>query len=93
MAVYQAHHCTKSVERVPVQQASYKTDSDKIDYFIYFLFQLLKKTMSENNDFIPVVLTSIVKKCFEKYVVSILKTEVDSMLDPFQSAYRPVAVH
>lgn len=29
---------------------------------------------SENNDFRPVALTSIIMKCFEKYIVSILKS-------------------
>lgn len=36
----------------------------------------------QNNDFRPVALTSYVMKSFEKYMVSILKTEVNSLLDP-----------
>lgn len=48
-----------------------------------------KKTRPfENNDFRPVALTSIVMKCFEKYIVSILKSEVSSKLDPWQFAYK-----
>lgn len=43
---------------------------------------------SENNDFRPIALTSIVMKCFEKYIVSILKSEVSSKLDPWQFAYK-----
>jgi len=38
----------------------------------------------ENNDFRPVALTSIIMKCFEKYIVSLLKNEVMSKLDPWQ---------
>lgn len=35
-------------------------------------------------------LTSIVIKCFEKYMGSVLKAEVNSVLDPFQFVYRQV---
>jgi len=42
----------------------------------------------ENNDFRPVALTSIVMKCFEKYMVSLLKTEVNKSLDRWQFAYK-----
>ncbi len=42
----------------------------------------------EKNDFRPVALTSVIMKCFEKCVVSMLKAEVASNLDPLQSAYR-----
>lgn len=41
-----------------------------------------------NGDYRPVALTSIIMKCFEKIVVSSLKSEVDSCLDPLQFAYR-----
>lgn len=42
----------------------------------------------ENNVYRPVALTSIVMKCFEKYIVSLLKIEVNPELDPWQFAYR-----
>ena len=47
-----------------------------------------KPNSSENNDYRPVALTSIVMKCFEKYVVSLLRAEIDSKLDPWQFAYK-----
>lgn len=43
---------------------------------------------SENNDYRPVALTSIVVKCFENYIVSLLKSKVTSKLDSWQFAYR-----
>ncbi len=52
----------------------------KIHIFVFFL--------SDKNDFRPVALTSCVMKSFEKYMVSVLKTEVNSILDPLQFAYR-----
>lgn len=42
----------------------------------------------ENNDYRPVALTSIVMKCFEKIIVSLLKYDVSGVFDPFQFAYR-----
>lgn len=47
-----------------------------------------KPCPTENNDFRPIALTSIVMKCFEKYMVSLLKTEVNPKLDPWQFAYK-----
>ncbi len=47
-----------------------------------------KPCPSDNNDYRPVALTSVIIKCFEKYVVSLLKSQIDSALDPFQFAYR-----
>ncbi len=47
-----------------------------------------KPCPSDNNDYRPVALTSVIMKCFEKYVVSLLKSQIDSALDPFQFAYR-----
>lgn len=43
---------------------------------------------SENNDYRPVAITSIVMKCFEKYMVTLLKNEVTPQLDPWQFAYK-----
>lgn len=37
---------------------------------------------TENNDFRPVALTSVVMECLEKCVVSMLKADVNSKLDP-----------
>ncbi len=42
----------------------------------------------ENNDYRPIALTSCVMKCFKRYMVSLLKTEVKPVLDPLQFAYR-----
>lgn len=42
----------------------------------------------ENNDYRQIALTSCVMKCFERYMVSLLKTEVKPVLDPLQFAYR-----
>lgn len=42
----------------------------------------------DNNDFRPVALTSVIMKCFEKCVVSMLKAGVADKLDPLQFAYR-----
>lgn len=47
-----------------------------------------KNCPTENNDFRPVALTSTVMKCFEKYMVSMLKLGVNPALDPYQFAYR-----
>jgi len=41
-----------------------------------------------NNDFRPIALTSVIMKCFEKCIVSMLKAEVANNLDPLQFAYR-----
>lgn len=40
-----------------------------------------KSCPSDNNDYRPVALTSVVMKCFEKYMVSLLKSEISSELD------------
>ena len=40
------------------------------------------------NDLRPVALTSITMKCFERLVLSVLKSNVQHSLDPFQFAYR-----
>ena len=47
-----------------------------------------KASCKENNDYRPVALTSLVMKCFEKIMISFLKTEVGGFLDPFQFAYK-----
>ena len=47
-----------------------------------------KPCPADNNDFRPVALTSIVMKSFEKYMLSVLKAEVNLALDPYQFAYR-----
>lgn len=53
------------------------------------VFLLAKKLCpTKNNDFRLVALTSIVMKGFEKYMMSVLKTEVNLALDPFQFVYR-----
>ena len=41
-----------------------------------------------NNDFRPIALTSVIMKCFEKCIVSMLKAEIATNLDPLQFAYR-----
>lgn len=41
-----------------------------------------------NSDFRPVALTSNVMKCFERLVVTVLKDQVKSFLDPLQFAYK-----
>jgi len=40
------------------------------------------------NNFRPIALTSVIMKCFEKCIVSMLKAEVANNLDPLQFAYR-----
>ena len=47
-----------------------------------------KPCPADNNDFRPVALTLIVMKSFEKYMLSVLKAEVNLALDPYQFAYR-----
>lgn len=47
-----------------------------------------KSSPMENNDYRPIALTPCVMKCFKRYMVSLLKTEVKPVLDPFQFAYR-----
>lgn len=47
-----------------------------------------KSGASDNNDFRPIVITSLVMKCLEKYVVAKLKSNVNSLLDSFQFAYK-----
>lgn len=47
-----------------------------------------KSCPSDNNDFRPVALTSIVMKCLDKYMLTLLKAEVHLVLDPLQFAYR-----
>ena len=42
----------------------------------------------ENNDYRPVVLTSIVMKCLECLVACKLRLDVQDYIDPFQYAYR-----
>ncbi len=41
----------------------------------------------ENYDDRPIALTSCVMKCFERFMVSLLKTEVKPIFDTFQFAY------
>lgn len=45
-------------------------------------------TAKELNDFRPVALTPIIAKCFEKLVLSKLKSCLPATLDPYQFAYR-----
>ena len=47
-----------------------------------------KPNFSAMNDLRPVALTSIIMKCFERLVLSCLKTSIKSSLDPLQFAYR-----
>ena len=48
-----------------------------------------KKTCPvDNNDFRPMALTSIIMKSFEKYMLSVLKAEVNLALGPYEFAYR-----
>lgn len=47
-----------------------------------------KSCATVNNDFRPVALTSLIVKCFEKFVASLLKPEVQPTLDACQFAYK-----
>ena len=47
-----------------------------------------KPNFNVMNDLRPVALTSIIMKCFERLVLSNLKTNISQSLDPFQFAYR-----
>ncbi|KAI4896057.1 hypothetical protein NFI96_010382 [Prochilodus magdalenae] len=53
-----------------------------------FLQQEFKLTDWTPNDFRPVALTSIISKCFERLVLSHLKSCLPATLDPHQFAYR-----
>ncbi|KAI5629763.1 gastrula zinc finger protein XlCGF28.1-like [Silurus asotus] len=48
-----------------------------------------KSSVSCLNDYRPVALTPIVMKCFERLVMSHIKTQLPPSLDPMQFAYRP----
>ncbi|KAK3558854.1 hypothetical protein QTP86_030445, partial [Hemibagrus guttatus] len=48
-----------------------------------------KSTVSYLNDYRPVALTPIVMKCFERLVMTHIKTQLPPSLDPLQFAYRP----
>ncbi|KAK3556404.1 hypothetical protein QTP70_007976 [Hemibagrus guttatus] len=50
---------------------------------------LKKSTVSCQNDYRPVALTPIVMKCFERLIMSYIKTQLPPSLDPLQFAYRP----
>lgn len=39
---------------------------------------------ADDNDFRPITLTSVVMKCFKKCMVSVLRENVNSHLDPLQ---------
>ena len=41
------------------------------------------------NDYRPVALTSVAKKCFERLVMAHVKAFIPETLDPLQFAYRP----
>ncbi|KAK3553582.1 hypothetical protein QTP70_005752 [Hemibagrus guttatus] len=48
-----------------------------------------KSTVSCLNDYLPIALTPIVMKCFERLVMRHIKTQLPPTLDPLQFAYRP----
>ena len=69
---------------------SWETDSIPIIWKTSEIVPVPKKSKVVcNNDLRPVALTSIVMKCFEKIILRLLKTQVQTKLDPFQFAYRP----
>ena len=47
-----------------------------------------KTCPKENNDYIPVAITSIIMKCLERMVACKVRSDVQDYLDPFQFAYR-----
>ncbi|KAK1795581.1 hypothetical protein P4O66_001077 [Electrophorus voltai] len=47
-----------------------------------------KYTVSCLNDYLPVALTSIIMKCFERLVMRHVRTQLSSSLDPLQFTYR-----
>ncbi|KAK1785724.1 hypothetical protein P4O66_019073, partial [Electrophorus voltai] len=47
-----------------------------------------KPTVSCLNDYCPITLTSIIMKCFERFVLRHIKTQLPPSLDPLQFAYR-----
>ncbi|KAK3523011.1 hypothetical protein QTP86_010515 [Hemibagrus guttatus] len=50
---------------------------------------LKKSTVLYLDDYCPVALTPIMKKCFERLVMRHIKTQLPPSLDPMQFAYRP----
>ncbi|KAK3507128.1 hypothetical protein QTP70_007960 [Hemibagrus guttatus] len=48
-----------------------------------------KSTVSCLNDYRPVALTPIMMKCFERFIMRHIKTQLPPSLDPLQFAYRP----
>ncbi|MCI4374997.1 hypothetical protein PGIGA_G00103990 [Pangasianodon gigas] len=50
---------------------------------------LKKSSMSCLNDYRPVALTPIIRKCFEQLVMKFIKSSLHTSMDPFQSAYSP----
>ncbi|KAK3572675.1 hypothetical protein QTP86_004023 [Hemibagrus guttatus] len=48
-----------------------------------------KSTVSCLNDYLPIALTPIVMKCFERLVMRHIQTQLPPTLDPLQFAYRP----
>ncbi|KAK3536320.1 hypothetical protein QTP86_002945 [Hemibagrus guttatus] len=46
-----------------------------------------KNTVTCLNDYCPIALTPIAMKCFERIVMSHIKTNITTTLDPFQFAY------
>ncbi len=57
-------------------------------FIIVYLSSEKKKKMFQYQRNFDIALTSCVMKSFEKYMVFILKTEVNTVLDPLQFAYR-----
>lgn len=73
----------------PIYQKSVDTHTVPSIWKSYVIIPVPKKaSCKENNDYRPVALTSIVMKCLEKIMINHVKTEVSSVLDPFQFAYR-----
>ena len=83
-------HAVRSLRRLGVPSTK--------DHWTHVLFRPPGKTIiipvpkkpccKENNDYRPVALTSVVMKCFEKIIISLLKAAVGCSLDDFQFAYR-----
>ncbi len=48
-----------------------------------------KSHVSCLNDYLPIALTPIMMKCFERLVMHKIKTSLPNTLDPLQFAYRP----
>ena len=45
------------------------------------------------NDFLPIALTSVAMKYFERLVMAHINTTIPETLDPLQFAYRPNKIH